>query len=615
MKTEALVELLLDSFQSNMSPLVGPSRQQQSPAPRRVSTRSSTRVSSLRSRGTSGSSSSTSLVASSSNIIAHGSPRTSKSKLTQYKLGVGRPSAVAGSSLRASSRSSSTSKAIRGKTGRAFKPPEATIVEEPESTQSTQLTNQNADRVSSSTSENNDVVTRLGRLESTFREADVKRQLESLRNIPSQVAYLKASVQQREAEIQGLRGELNVCKAEVLTLRSEVSKIPFLEDQLKALKDTLEQLKSTSSTVIAKGKMTRRVPTPFAESNVNSNTNAKTTPVLDPPAALLTVHSSENPFLLSKSPPGASEVALGKRPCNPIAGAGEGDAIRQEENARHMMPDRKRARTGAERRPLQEKVIEPKPEPEKPTPDHGSGEDCAGSAGSSASGPSTQPSVSTPPPPQAPDNFAVDAQQGEMRSDDMSMLDFCNAASSTPRDDIFNYFDDGESFSQLSVTKLGARIAAADANANGQHNSSPQHLPQEPRRISSTVARPRTPPRPSGHARFRVSVDNLSPVREDPCSPFDPYAEGMFTLPFGETTTPVYPRRDAQPQVQNRGMIPTNMPIALGYGLGTAAPGVIYDSPIRQPPRTMFGTELHHDTRFGDFGRDGIAGSSNMEFW
>ena len=130
--------------------------------------------------------------------------------------------------------------------------------EEPESAQSVRSSKRNADRVTSSTSENDDVAARLGRLESTFREADVKSQLESLRGIPSQVAYLKASVQQREAEIQGLRGELNVCKAEVLTLRSEVSKIPFLEDQLKALRDTLEQLKSApSSTAVAKGKMTR----------------------------------------------------------------------------------------------------------------------------------------------------------------------------------------------------------------------------------------------------------------------------------------------------------------------------------------------------------------------
>ena len=375
----------------------------------------------------------------------------------------------------------------------------------------------------------------------------------------------------------------------------------------------------------------RRVPTPFAESNLNLNANSKAATTVDhhPPATVVAAQSDEHPLPSSKSPPVPSEVALGKRPCAPIPVAGDDNPIRREENAGYMMPDRKRARTIGERRPLQEKPIEPKPEAEKAVIEQEGAEDCvasAGSAGSSVSGPSTQPSVSTPPPQQAPDNLEVSTQQGELQSEEISMLDFCNAASSTPRDDIFNYFDDGESFSQLSVTKLGARLAAAAAaeahanegNTDDQHNGSPQHLPPEPRRISSTVARPRTPPRPSGHSRFRlsgVSVDNLGPCNDDVYSPYDPYADGMFTIPFGEPATPVYPRRDAQAHNHNHGMMPANMPMALGFGLATAAPGVIYDSPAPNTPRTMFGTEARHDTRFGDFGRDGIASNTNMEFW
>lgn len=109
----------------------------------------------------------------------------------------------------------------------------------------------------SSTADNNDVSVRVGRLEGMFRDTDIKRQLDSLREVRSQVGYLKTSVQQREAEITGLRGELNVCKAEILELRGEVSKIPFLEGQLRAIKDTLDQLAATSSGASAKSKTPR----------------------------------------------------------------------------------------------------------------------------------------------------------------------------------------------------------------------------------------------------------------------------------------------------------------------------------------------------------------------
>ncbi|EJD04173.1 uncharacterized protein FOMMEDRAFT_155294 [Fomitiporia mediterranea MF3/22] len=647
MKTEALIELLLDSLQSNMSPLVGLRRPQQAPAPRRVSTRSSTRVSSLRSRGTSGSSSSTSFVASSSHTVSTSSPRTSKSKLTQYKLGVGRPSAPGAASLRNASRSSSSSRLGRTKSSRSFKPPEATIHEgevciwletrastdkllppsaESETSQPTVAVEQHAGPSTSRAQEwpnaptidNNDLTSRLTRLENAFREADVKRQLDSLRDIPSQIAYLKASMQHREAEITGLRGELNVCKAEVLALRGEVSKIPYLEGQLRAMKDTLDYLTAGSSAV-TKGKMTRRVSTPLGESDVNSNTNSKGT--------LLNPYPTENAVPLAKSP-GLSETALGKRPrdagLNNIEGGvegREGNAMTQGVYTRqNAHPDRKRTRTGTERRPLQEKAIEPKPGSEKATASgHESGEECLGSAGTSASGQSTQPSVTTPPAPHVSE-FAneLSTHPEELRSDEIDMLDFCQAASSTPRGDPFNFFDDGETFSQLSVTKLGARIAALD-NSNPQSISPHQNqIAPEPRRISSQVARPRTPTRPSGHARFRLTVDNVSPIREDVPSPFDPYSDGAFGFQFasGGNAGVNVVRRDTYGQDHNHGFIPAPMPIALGFGLGTAAAGAIPgSSPARPASRTMYGTELQNDTRFGDFGRDGIATSSNMDFW
>lgn len=193
-----------------------------------------------------------------------------------------------GSGLRNTSRSTGGSNLKHRRSSRSLRPPESTIVEgneirfgtkprisfnhvppfaEPEtshpvitaegrpipgSSREPQWTN-------ASSNNSNDMATRLARLETLVRESDVKRQLDSLREMPSQVAYLKASVQQREAEITGLRGELNVCKSEVLALRGEISKIPFLEDQLRLMREYLEHVREMSSSAIAKGKMTRYV--------------------------------------------------------------------------------------------------------------------------------------------------------------------------------------------------------------------------------------------------------------------------------------------------------------------------------------------------------------------
>ncbi|KAI6007447.1 hypothetical protein EDD15DRAFT_2211387 [Pisolithus albus] len=60
-------------------------------------------------------------------------PRTRKAKDTQYRLGVGRPAVAGGSGARAVTKSfSSSRKSRRGKSSTSVKPSEATIIEEPE---------------------------------------------------------------------------------------------------------------------------------------------------------------------------------------------------------------------------------------------------------------------------------------------------------------------------------------------------------------------------------------------------------------------------------------------------------------------------------------------------
>lgn len=120
---------------SNMSPLVRPPQQHHGNIVRRVSTRSSSRTSSLRSRGTSGSSTSYSRLSSGSHSFGHSGfsfssmSRKNKSKDAQYRLGVGRPTAVGGSGARRSTRSSSMAHSRRGKNSRSFRLPEVVIQE------------------------------------------------------------------------------------------------------------------------------------------------------------------------------------------------------------------------------------------------------------------------------------------------------------------------------------------------------------------------------------------------------------------------------------------------------------------------------------------------------
>ena len=270
-----------------MSPLIGraPPKPQHALPPRRVSTRSSSRVSSLRSRGASGSSTSNSVTGSSGYGTSNSSLR--KSKATQHKLGVGRPSAAGGSGTRKPTRSTSLAGGRRGasRSGHNAKPPQLTVVEGPflglfraaqtEHYLPAELETSDINKAgnpypntgglgtgfltvpnASTSPGGNDIINRLASLEAVFREVDPKHQ-DSLHDIPSQLAWLRASVQQREAEIHGLRGELNLCKAEILNLKGEVSRIGYLESQLRSLQDVFDQTGFPSTSTPSKGKTPR----------------------------------------------------------------------------------------------------------------------------------------------------------------------------------------------------------------------------------------------------------------------------------------------------------------------------------------------------------------------
>ncbi|KAH8120106.1 hypothetical protein DFH11DRAFT_1558337 [Phellopilus nigrolimitatus] len=630
MKTEALIELLLDSIHSNMSPLV-PHPQPVRSFARRVSTRSSSRVSSLRARGTSGSSTATSHPTSDTSFPldpalsrAHSSPR--KSKDTQFRLGVGRPAVTGSPGVR---RSLSIARSKRGRNSRSLRPPEETIDEEPDHESQSFVpdlppapTTSHEPWPSTSSTQSDDIASRLVRLESIFRDAELKQHFDSLKDLPGQVSWLKTSMQQCESEIAKLNNELHGYKTEIMSLRGEVAKIPLLEYQLRNMKQSLDQYGVSSSSTIAKGKMTRRVSIPLGESNLNSPDKTPSMP---------SAQASSQAVVPNRSPaatpvPGPSAITLGKRardsnPSNMIdvVDARERNALAENDLARGgLRPDRKRTKIGGfggfERRPLQEKEIVPAPDLDRPSSDQEASEEVAISSGTS-SGPSSAPSVGTPPPmTHLPEYFgdSLDAAQHTTDQEDQTFdFSFHQVASSTPRDDMFNFFE--AAFSPGSAMKTGMRVPSGNNHAG----SSLQASLFEARRISSTVARPRTPTRSSGPERFRIDTTHDNSAQDDVASPFDPYDDDGFSIPFGNPT-PVPSGDFAARGVSEHGGMPAPMPIplAMGFGLGTVVPGMLPDdTPVRPAPRTMYGTEIQDDTRFGDFGRDGIATTSNMNFW
>ncbi|KAI5122567.1 hypothetical protein M0805_004784 [Coniferiporia weirii] len=631
MKTDALIELLLDTIHSNMSPLVRPPQPQPQHVPtpvRRVSTRSSSRASTLRSRGVSGSSAATSRTNNDTtaqiqpSVIGGTASRTSKSKVTQYRLGVGRPLATGNSGASFAKKLSGGSKLKRGRNSLSLRQSGEIIEEDSETVEhqpsayAAPGSSRESQQINTSLAGDHDIVVRLDKLESVIRNAEIKQQFDTLKDLPSQVTWLKASLQQREEEVMTLRGELNIYRMELIALRGDVSKVFLLQDQLRTLKEALDQLTgSASSSAMAKGKLARRVSVPLSESNTNSLSPNKTS--LAPATQTMTQmpQGNKSPAPSLRSTPSKHSNAAGKRVMIEGIDASESGETSEADPTRCVRhPSAKRARVGLDRRPLQEKVIGPICDSDSPSHDRESGEESSTSAGTS-SDPSTAPSVGTPPATHLRGYLgeSLDATQDVRTDDGVFNFSFRQATSSTPRDDLFNFFEEHEPFSPGSAMKAGSRVPKLSDDAVATSGLQSTH--SETRRISNIAARPHTPTRSSGPDRFRVAADHISPIR-DIASPFDPYDDDAFGLPFGTAGTSVGGFTRNETRGAGHMIMPMSMPLALGFGLGTASAGVLRDdTPVHPAARTMYGTELHNDTRFGDFGRDEIASTSNMNFW
>lgn len=136
--------------------------------------------------------------------------------------------------------------------------------------------------------------------------------------------------------------------------------------------------------------------------------------------------------------------------------------------------------------------------------------------------------------------------------------------------------------------------------------SRPPSRPSRPRSSASNRGRS-----DSTHSHTRptgLTMPHSSQSSEPPC--ISPAALMRTALPAVPETdlerTPAQPRRNPAPIVgMGIGVGVVGLPFTMGMGMIPDTPG---GPPLK---RTMYGTELDADTRFGDFGVEGVA----MGFW
>lgn len=297
--------------------------------------------------------------------------------------------------------------------------------------------------------------------------------------------------------------------------------------------------------------------------------------------------------------PGPTETTLGKRhrdsAASNITSVSEsgGSIPGKDQTKRVLRPSRKRTRTDELTNPGESSNPSGKStETDSRSPEHDSADD----SGTGSSAPSTVPPIGTPPPTNhLPELFgaSIDAEQHTPKNFDNYPTDsgllgfsFSHAASSTPREDVFGYVD--EPFSPGSALRAGVRPTTATSNNGGLR----------PGPFGDRLGSPSPSPRPRTPSRQNMNSPGMVPQYRG--SPF----EGM-----DETTDYVLHFTDPDRR-ESGSTVP--LPIALGYSFNEIM-GVppLDDSPERPSQRTMYGTEVQDDTRFGEFGCDGIAGSAN----
>ncbi|KAF9532061.1 hypothetical protein CPB83DRAFT_848281 [Crepidotus variabilis] len=511
-------------------------------------------------------------------------PRTRKAKELQTKLGKGKPVLAGGSGPRAITASSGSSKGKRAKSSRSIKPREPTIEEEPEvlsvpkfpevppETETQPLGEPSSpEGIKPSRtfivhdpfpSTNDSIQTLLG-------------QIQSLRAELTQIATMKIEL----VALKGQMADIDQTQREILTevrsLRELPAMVAALKEDVKALRDGSQPSRPT--TPKPKPGQTRPMPIGFGLPSVLKHSIA-----FPPEASSRALGPSTAPLLH----PGVSPSTLGKRHrdssssiIDGVIEEGQQEDISDAELAKIVLRhDKKRAKVSTSL---------------EHTPTNGFGKEEDGDESS----------------PRGSSNFTVYQGTDEQ--------DLPPPTSHLP--EIYVVDSPSESSAaQGSRSTSGVPTSSAHASENQPFNfafsnmtSTPQNMfmsgfpyPEPPQ--SPSPAGPSLPQISGRHQEERTDIFKEfglpSPVRSVRNYGVLAHDERGIN-PAALQGTSTAPKRNV-----------SSDEVAAGLGLTAHRTTSSSDPPSTEAPavrRTMYGTELDGDTRFGDFGVEGVASG----FW
>lgn len=90
--------------------------------------------------------------------------------------------------------------------------------------------------------ENSNLLTVPSTEQSTNYNGDWNQIDTSVKDLPSQVAWLQNSLQQRDNDVVNLHNELHSCKTEIAELRNHLLRVSTMESELRSTKESLEKI-------------------------------------------------------------------------------------------------------------------------------------------------------------------------------------------------------------------------------------------------------------------------------------------------------------------------------------------------------------------------------------
>ncbi|KAI9508800.1 hypothetical protein F5148DRAFT_1283648 [Russula earlei] len=632
LKTEAMIELLLDS---------PPSQSRRTSHRRAASTRNIGRQPSTRSR-----------LHSTSTMIVHSDTdededdhavkpesdapsgihpgpmtRTRKARDAQLQLGIGRPAVAGGRGPRPATRSVSATKGTRSRSGRGVKPSSALIVEDRPSAPRAG-TPEGAPPAPSNHGTppprpiENGRIRRASIVDIATNKAGIGEIVEEqVRPLQHTVASLQKQIQQQASaharEVAALNDRVMTVTNELRELQRHAESIQLLRCSMEQLQAELSRIRQSGDSEPLHDSPNISTPTTMRPDSSSHLTNVRPHRPIES-TRHSRVHQSSPAFEYPPPPAGSPAKPpsrdapmrtsiLGRRQRS----ADAGDSTTASETDQEDIADKEsHVALHHQGRKRAKKERSADDEPEAPP------------AGPSNTAAHEQPEMNTRSPPsettpRRPDRSSTAASRDHVVGDviftDQDFDFFDNPTNLHPTDSQLNPYPAAENhpftFAFPGVTQPPATSTPVPTAPLLDPSSSPTlgtlPYPERPHSPSPAPIPHRAVRRPSQSEAFRPF--GLSP--ESRSLPGFSGNHGSAIDPTSLLHTPPHPPHDAASfdpdPIDNRRRTSSN---EVGAGLGmTSLPMRSEDTPAALVRRTMYGTELEGDTRFGDFGVEGVA--------